>query len=101
MTGADGRYEKGVLLQSSLYNCSMTFFAFNSGTMTVQDSILVLYPNYGRIKSLDNCVEANNYEKPDDLEPETIIARHGLDEYGFETLWLHYPDSGASAFHHR
>lgn len=96
----DGYYEKGVLLQSSLYGCTMTFFAFNKGTMTVEGDKIVLYPTYGKIKSIDNCVANNNYEKPDQLKSETMLWELGPDEYGVETLWLRYPDGGPSAFHH-
>lgn len=96
----DGYYEKGVLLQSSLYGCTMTFFAFNKGTMTVEGDKIVLYPTYGKIKSIDNCVQNNNYEKPDELKSETMLWEHGQDEYGVETLWLRRPDTGPSAFHH-
>lgn len=96
----DGYYEKGVLLQSSLYGCTMTFFAYNKGTMTVEGDKIVLHPTYGKIKSVDNCVESNNYEKPDQLKSETLFWEHGQDEYGVETLWLRAPDSGPSAFHH-
>lgn len=98
---AEGYYEKGVLLQSSLYNCSMTFFAYNSGTITIKDSIITLYPTYGRIKSLDNCVPENNYLKNDQLVTETIIAKLGEDDWGNETLWLRYPESNPSAFHRK
>jgi hypothetical protein len=97
----DGRYRKGVLLQSSLYNCTMTFFAYNEGTMTVEGNKIVLYPTYGRIKSLDNCVASNNYEKPDELKQETILWELRTDEYGVETLWMRYPHTDYSAFHQR
>jgi hypothetical protein len=96
----DGYYEKGVLLQSSLYGCTMTFFAYHKGTMTVEDDKIVLYPTYGKIKSIDNCVANNNYEKPDELKSETMLWEIGPDEYGVETLWLRYPDGNPSAFHH-
>lgn len=98
---AEGYYEKGMLLQSSLYNCSMTFFAYNSGTLTLKDSTITLYPTYGRIKSSDNCVAENNYLKNDQLVTETIIAKLGEDEWGNETLWLRYPESNPSAFHRK
>lgn len=98
---SDGYYEKGVLLQSSLYNCTMTFFAYNKGTMTVEGDKIVLYPTYGRIKSEDNCVQENNYEKADQLESETIFWELGQDEYGNEVLWLRYETSNPSAFYQR
>lgn len=95
----DGYYEKGVLLQSSMYGCTMTFTAYNSGTMTVAGDRFVLYPTYGRVKSVDNCVQANNYDRPDQLESETILWELGPDEYGIETLWLRYEGGSPSAFH--
>lgn len=97
----DGYYEKGVLLQSSLYGCTMTFFAYNKGTMTVEGNKIVLYPTYGRIKSVDNCVAENNYEKPDELHNETIFWEIGPDDFGNEVLWLRYETSNPSAFYQR
>jgi len=95
----DGYYEKGVLLQSSLYGHTMTFFAYNKGTLTIEDSVIITYPTYGRIKSTDNMVQENNYEKNDELKSETLIWAKGIDEYEVETLWLRYPETGSSAFH--
>ncbi len=97
----DGYYEKGVLLQSSLYGCSTTFYAFNKGTVVIEGNKIILYPTYGSIKSEDNCVSANNYEKPDQLEKEVMIWELGLDEYNSETLWLRYEDGNPSPFHIR
>lgn len=97
----DGYYEKGVLLQSTLYNCTMTFFAYNKGTMTVEGNKIVLYPTYGKIKSEDNCVAENNYEKADELQNETIFWEFGQDEYGNEVLWMRYETSDPSAFYER
>ena len=98
---SDGYYEKGVLLQSTLYSCTSTFYAYNKGTMTVEGDKIVLYPTYGKIKSLDNCVANNNYEKPDQLQSETILWQLGRDEYNVETLWARYPNGDPSAFHRR
>lgn len=95
----DGYYEKGVLLQSSLSGHTTTFFAYNKGTMTVKNNVIVIYPTYGRIKSVDNMVQENNYEKDDELVSETMLWEKGVDEYGLETLWLRYPDGDPSAFH--
>ncbi len=39
---ADGYYEKGVMLQSTLYNCTKTFYVYNQGTMTVAGDKIVL-----------------------------------------------------------
>lgn len=96
---ADGNYEKGVLLQSSLYGHSSTFYAYNRGSFTVQDNQIILYPPYGRIKSVDSWIAENNYEKADELSSETMLWEKGVDEYGLETLWLRYPEGNSSAFH--
>jgi hypothetical protein len=97
----DGYYEKGVLLQSSLYGCTSTFFAYNKGTAVVEGNKITLYPTYGVIKSEDNCVSENNYEKPDQLEKEVMIWELGFDEYNTETLWLRYETGDPSPFHIR
>ncbi|NUO80590.1 hypothetical protein HUU05_10970 [candidate division KSB1 bacterium] len=96
---AEGYYEKGMLMQTTLYNCTSTVHAYNRGTVTVAGDRIVLYPTYGRIKSVDNCVEEFNYEKADELKTETIIWQVGRDEYDVETMWARYPDSDFSAFH--
>jgi hypothetical protein len=97
---ANGTYEQGFLMHGSLYSCSSDFFGFKSGTVrVVDDSTLALHPTYGRVKSTDSCVEANNYERADNaLEDATLIWRFGPDDYGYMKLWLRYPDSGASPF---
>lgn len=97
----EGYYEKGVILQSSLYGCSSTFYAFNKGTVVIDGNKMILYPTYGKIKSEDNCVSSNNYEKPDQLSEETMIWQIGMDEYNLETLWLSYESGDPSAFHIR
>jgi hypothetical protein len=95
----DGYCEKGVLLQSSLYGCTMTVHAFQKGTAAVEGNKITFYPTYGRIKSEDNCVQENNYEKPDELTNEIIFWELGVDEYGDETLWLNYENGTPTAFH--
>lgn len=95
----DGYYEKGVLLQSSLYGCTTTFYAFNKGTVNLEANKIVLYPTYGKIKSEDNCVQDNNYEKADNLATETIYWELGVDEFGNEVLWLRYENGSPSAFY--
>lgn len=97
----NGTYEKGVLLQSSLYGCTMSFLAYNSGTMTVEGDKIVLTPTYGQIKSVDNCVAANNYEKPDELVTEIIFFEFAPDDFGNTPLWMRYETSSASAFYQR
>jgi hypothetical protein len=91
----DGDYEKGVLLQSSLYGCTMTYEAYSRGTMTVSGDRIGLYPTYGKEKSVDSCVAANNYEKSYDAPAEDLQWQ--LD--ATQTLWLGYVGGTPSAFH--
>lgn len=101
----DGEYEKGMLLQSSLYGCTMTVVFYERGIVTaVEGSLdegwtLQLHPTYGRQRSRDTCVAANNFERPHELADETLIAFLGQDEYGYEALFMRWPDSDWSAFH--
>jgi hypothetical protein len=97
----DGYYEKGVLLQSSLYGCTSTFYAFNKGTVVMDGNKMTLYCNYGKIKSEDNCVSENNYEKADNVTTEVIYWELGYDEFNQQTLWLRYENGNPSAFHIR
>jgi hypothetical protein len=102
---SDGNYEKGMLLQSSLYGCTMTVVFYERGTVTtVEGSLdegwtLQLHPTYGRQRSRDTCVASNNFEKPHQLADETLITFLGTDEYGYETLFMRYADTDWSAFH--
>ena len=100
----DGHYEKGVLLQQSLYNCTMTVFFYESGTVEVEGSLqngwtLQLHPTFGRQKSRDTCVSSNNFEKTHDFEDETLIVVLGRDEYGNEALFVRSPTTSFSAYY--
>src|SRR5262245_32622500 len=48
---ADGKYEKGYMIQSTLYNCTMTVLFYSSGKITADGSQLSLRMTYGRMKS--------------------------------------------------
>lgn len=96
---SDGAFTKAVLLQQSMYGCTSRFLGWVEGTATADGTTLSLYPTKGKVKSEDNCVADNNYERADDPARETIKFERGTDEYGNETLWLAYPDGNPSAFH--
>jgi len=50
---------------------------------------------------VDNCPPNYNYEKPDQLQSETILWQLGRDEYEIETMWARYPGGDSSAFNRR
>ena len=95
----NGTYEKGVLLQSSLYGCTMSVFFYLRGTIRVDGSTFDLRSSANKMKSVDNCVQKNNYEKTLANETETIMLRMGTDDYGNQTLFIRSPDTTPSRFY--
>ncbi len=82
----NGQYEKGVLLQSTLYGCTMSVFGYQRGAIRVDGSTFELRSSTHKMKSVDNCVQKNNYEKTLDNEAETLFLRLGTDDYGNRAL---------------
>ena len=57
---ATGQYEKGVLLQSTLYNCTMSVLGYQRVTIRVNGSTFELRSPTHKMKSDVNCVQKNN-----------------------------------------
>ena len=74
---ADGRYTQDILIKSSAYSCRTQVFVHNEGTTAIDGGEIRVYPTKGRVISRDNCNDAFNYDRPDD------IARKQGDRY----LW--------------
>jgi uncharacterized protein (DUF2141 family) len=112
---ADGTYESSGLLQSSLYNCTMTIFSYETGTYNLQNDILVLTQTLSKMKSQDTCNSDFNYEKDVPLETDYRLVRFGqfqptgevtleltyliLNAQGQLELDPEYSDAGASIFY--
>lgn len=79
---ADGTFEHAALLQSALYNCAMTFLGYESGTLVVDGSSLVVRPQVATLRSTDTCVADNNYERPGDTSASQFTWRLEPDPYG-------------------
>lgn len=84
----DGSYEKTFLIQSSLYNCTMKVFWYETGTASYQANVVSLNPNSYSMTSEDNCNAEYNYEKTLPLEPSNVTWQFGTDDYGLTTLNL-------------
>ena len=97
----NGQYERGVLLQSTLYNCTMSVLGYQRGTIKVDGSTFELRSSTHKMKSVDNCVQKNNYEKTLENETETLILQLGNDDYGNRALFIRAPDTGPSRFYPR
>lgn len=96
---SDGQYEKGVLVQSNLYGCTTTIHSFSQGTVIVEGNKILFYPTYARIKSEDNCSQANNYDKEDELLQETLLWESITDESGKPALRLSYENGTPAVFY--
>ena len=60
---ADGTYRENTLLQTSMYNCTDTVFAEETGRIHVDGSQLVFEATGGNLRSSDNCNARFNYVK--------------------------------------
>jgi len=88
---ADGSFEYGGLLQSSLYNCTTSIFFWKAGSWSESGGVLTLKPGSARIKSKDNCVRSGNYDRPGKLEPSSF--QWHLEQDGAQT-YLVLTDNG-------
>jgi hypothetical protein len=60
---ADGSYREDTLIQTSMYNCTDTVFAEETGQVHVDGSKLVFEARGGTLRSTDNCNARFNYVK--------------------------------------
>lgn len=93
MTGyklrADGTYENGYLLSSSLYSCNLTIFGYATGTWGIVGDTLVFKEKISTLTSKDNCNRDGNYEKKRELNHYYYVYRLERDEYGLKIVFLH------------
>ena len=93
---ADGTYEHSILIQSSLYNCTLTTVGRETGPISVQASTFLLTPRPGTLDSKNSCSPSLNEKKQTNFDPETYSWRIQRNEYGLE-LCLQRSSDGASA----
>lgn len=85
---ADGTYEHGYLLSSSLYGCNTKVFGYESGTWRVDGDKIVFKDKTATLTSTDNCNKSANYEKKRDLSYYYYEFRLERDEYGLKIAFL-------------
>jgi len=95
----DGTFEHAALLQSSLYNCAMAFFGYESGTVVFDGLNLKVVPQVATIRSTDTCVAENNYERSGDTSVSEFVWRLEPDPYGDgQVLVLTWPNGFEEIF---
>jgi hypothetical protein len=85
---ADGTYEHGYLLSSSLYNCNTRIFGYETGTWWIDGDNLVFKDKTATLTSTDNCNKSFNYEKKRELGYYYYQFRLERDEYGLKIVFL-------------
>ena len=84
----DGRYEYAGLLQSSMYNCTMTITPFERGTVRIEGNTIHFDSAGGTLTSKDNCNRQYNYEKPIPPNTTTYTWRLERDQYGVKFCYV-------------
>lgn len=85
---ADGTYEHGYLLSSSLYSCNTRVFGYETGTWWVDGNKLVFKDKTATLTSTDNCNKSFNYQKKRELAYYYYEFRLERDEYGEKIVFL-------------
>lgn len=86
---ADGRFEHAALLSSSLYQCTMQIFGFETGQVEVAGAVVTFTDERATLKSRDTCRAQWNYEKPGKLSRTQLGWRLSRDEYGVKLILVH------------
>ena len=81
---ANGTYEHGMLMQSSLYNCTTTIFGREVGPITVQGSTFTITPQPGTLDYKSSCSPSMNELKQTNFPPKTMGWRVQRGEFGLE-----------------
>ena len=71
----NGTYELSGLLQSSLYNCTISVFKWERGVLAVAGDRLTLTPREGKVTSKDTCRASSEKEREAVDAPSTYSFR--------------------------
>lgn len=85
---ADGTYEHGYLLSSSIYSCYIKIFGHETGTWWIDGDKLVFKDKTATLTSKDNCNQSGNYVKKRELGYYYYEFRLEQDEYGIKIAFL-------------
>jgi hypothetical protein len=95
----DGSYEHAILMQSSLYNCTIRIFGRETGSANVDGDTLTITPGPGTLEYNDNCRPNLNSKKVTHMEGDRWQWHLDRDEYG--TKLCVRDQKGASACYYR
>jgi len=96
---ADGRYEHSILMQNSLYNCTIRIFGHETGKTTVDGNSLTITPGPGTVEYTDTCRPAMNSKKANQMDQQKWQWQVSSDEQGVKLCVR--DAAGASACYYR
>jgi hypothetical protein len=79
---ADGRFEHAALLTSSLYQCTMQIFGYETGRVQISGDEITFVDQSATLTSTDSCRPQWNYEKPGKLGRMQYRWRLMRDQFG-------------------
>jgi hypothetical protein len=79
---ADGTYEHAILMQNSLYNCTIRVFGRETGKLTSSGSTINLAPGPGTLEYTDSCRPQMNSKKPTQMDSQVWQWQLTSDEQG-------------------
>lgn len=85
---ADGRFEHAALLSSTLYQCTMHMFGFETGRVEIAGDSITFVDQSATIKSTDSCRSQWNYQKAGNLSRMQYGWRLGRDQYGLKLILI-------------
>lgn len=95
----DGRYEHAILMQNSLYNCTIRVFGRETGKTWVDGNSLIITPGPGTFEYNDNCRPRLNSKKVTQMDQKKLQWQVGRDEQGIKLCMR--DETGASACYYR
>lgn len=96
---ADGSYEHALLIQNSLYNCTIRLFGRETGKTVVEGNTLTITPGPGTFEYNDTCRSHLNSRKVTHVDGQRWQWQVGRDEYGVKLCVR--DQEGASACYYR
>jgi hypothetical protein len=95
---ADGTYEHSILIQSSLYNCTLSTVGRETGPISVQGSSFLLTPRPGTLDSKNSCNPSLNEKQQTNENPETYSWRVQRGEHGLELCLQRRSDNASACY---
>lgn len=89
---ANGKFEFGYEIYSTVYGCTITAMFWKTGTVTMDAAshVITLHPSEATLHSTDTCSASGNYDKAISRDPEVLSWNFVVDDYGERVLRLRW-----------